>query len=78
MLSTENAFHAQEPEVVTAEPELAVVYDISMDNSKAEILEFAKSHSIEVESTDNKGDLLWGIAKVLGVAPETFGVEETE
>ena len=63
-----------EPAATTDSPR----YGISMASSKAQILAFATEREINVDTSDNKADLLWGIAQVLGVDPGEFGVEADE
>lgn len=48
----------------------------TMTNTKPEILEYAAANNIEVNDSDTKSDILWGIAQVLEIDPAELGVEE--
>ena len=47
----------------------------TMANTKDEILAYAENNNIEVNPSDTKSDILWGIAQVLEIDPAELGVE---
>ncbi len=48
----------------------------TMENTKDEILAWAEDNNIEVNASDTKSEILWGIAQVLEIDPVELGVDE--
>ena len=50
----------------------------TLDNTKKEIVDYAKENDLHIDFTQKKEDILWGIAQAKGLSNSEVGIPEDE